>query len=331
MIDLQRLQIGIASAMLACVATASAEEGIELKAQWPVGKVFTFHEETAMSQSMAMPGLPEPMSQDMRQDQTYSISVLNETADGGRVLQMRFESFKITINLPGSEPMVFDSTSPDQDAPHPAMQAYQHLVGAALNIHLDGKGNVPHADGMSKVLDQMKTDGGGNAAMLEDMFSEQTVTHMYEYMFKHGLPDKAISVSDTWSSSYDMPVGALGKMSMRIDSTFTGMEEQGGRECAAVTFSGTMSGEMEGADQLAGMRMSFKDGDIAGKRYVDPKFGLSVSSLTDLTLTAEMTMPTPGGAGQTTTMTIKQHRSMTLKGIADMAKAGAGNVESVER
>ena len=64
------------------VTAGVAEEAVEFKPVWPVGKRFTFIDRQVMEQTFSIPNVPEPMQQKMSQTQKYSYSVLRETPGG---------------------------------------------------------------------------------------------------------------------------------------------------------------------------------------------------------------------------------------------------------
>ena len=67
-------------------AGSNSKEGVLLKVKWPVGARYVFRMDLDQHSTNRFPQMPQGMQQDVTMAMTYALSVVKETAAGGRDL-----------------------------------------------------------------------------------------------------------------------------------------------------------------------------------------------------------------------------------------------------
>ena len=83
---------------------------VELKLKWPVGERVVQNFDLKMNMEISVPNQPAPIKQDITMGQNYALSVLKETANGGREVELEFLSARMAVMMGGRTMLEFDST-----------------------------------------------------------------------------------------------------------------------------------------------------------------------------------------------------------------------------
>ena len=91
--------------------STDASGPVEMKVKWVVGK--RYDQEMTMNQTahMTIPGMAQPMDQNMTMDQTFAMSALKALPDGGAELELKFSGQKVESKMGGKVVMSFDSSN----------------------------------------------------------------------------------------------------------------------------------------------------------------------------------------------------------------------------
>ena len=305
------------------VTAGVAEEAVEFKPVWPVGKRFTFIDRQVMEQTFSIPNVPEPMQQKMSQTQKYSYSVLRETPGGGRELEMEFLSVKFQMEMAGRE-MSFDSeTDTGDESADPLTRSMRHYTGTKLSIWVTPDGSVERVTGMTELMEKIMTSAGASPGAVPEMFNEEHFRQMFSHNFRHGLPGHPVKRGDTWPYEAAFPVGGT-QLDLTLEFTFTDWTERDGHRCAQLDFEGEMTGSlaMDGGQNVPGMQMTVKESSLKGKKFFAPELGMAIGAVTRGNSVMEMTIPSPDGPQQTTSE-MKQEQVIKLVSIDDVPPAAA--------
>jgi len=108
---------------------------VELKLKWPAGERVVNSFDMKMTSEISVPGQPAPIKQDITMGQEYALSVLKETAGGGRELELEFLTMRMSMVMGGRTMMDYDSAKKTPDDRKNQMTAsvektFQKIIGA---------------------------------------------------------------------------------------------------------------------------------------------------------------------------------------------------------
>lgn len=300
---------------------ARAEETILLQSQWPVGTRYVFQDQQAMTQTVSMPMLEEPVKQEMEQTQVYSYSVNRATDDGGREIEMEILSVKMHMQGAGRE-LAFDSEAETgAGEENPATASFRHFVGAKFVLTLDADGNVTRATGFQELMQKVVAESGGDPAMVAQFANERAFAKMFGHTFKDSFPIHEVKVGDTWPHKVGFPMGPS-TINLDLLYTFSGWTERDGHRCAELDFDGTMSGDISGEGSMAGMDISLSDGVVKGRKLFDSELALTAFSETQTDTTMDLTLTTPDGPQKSHTI-MSQKQTLSLLRVEKLPAAPA--------
>ncbi len=291
---------------------------VELKLKWPVGERVVQNFDLKMNMEISMPNQPAPVKQDITMGQNYSLSVLKETANGGREVELEFLSARMTMGMGGKAMIDYDSTKKPSNDRKDAMttmfqKTFQNLIGSKIQYFLDASNHVERIEGVDALVSRLTTGGQGNpAAGLKNMFNESYLKQMVgdsRYM-----PSKPVQPGDTWPVQMDMLMGDLGTMEMNYNITFQSWEQHGKRTCARLEFQGTFKNKQDQNAKPAGMTMNIQDGNSSGVSWFDPELGIVTETTVNQDIKMTMTIPmNQRGKAINQTMTNIMNQVITIK------------------
>ena len=108
--------------------------------------------ELAQSTKTEVPDQPQPVVQEMNLTQGFDISALKELENGGRQLELKFESESMDVSQGGQSVLSFDSLqSPALDANNPVAPVLRAMIGARIQYFTDANGKVERMDGRGRI------------------------------------------------------------------------------------------------------------------------------------------------------------------------------------
>ena len=295
---------------------------VELKFKWPVGERVVQDIDMKMNMEITVPNQPAPIKQDITMGQKYEISVLKETAGGGREVELEFLSTRMMVAMGGKTMVDYDSTKkPSNDRKDPMtatfQKTFQNIIGSKIQYFLDASNHVERIEGVDALVNRLTTGGQGDpTAGIKSMFNEGYLKQMIgdsRYM-----PSKPVQPGDTWPVQLDISMGDLGAMMMDYTFTFQSWEQHGKRTCARLEFQGTFKNKPDQNSKPAGMTMTIQDGNSSGVSWFDPELGIVTETIINQDMKMNMTMPVnPRGnaaaAGKTQTITSLMKQEINIK------------------
>ena len=291
---------------------------VELKLKWPVGERVVQNIDMKINMEISMPNQPGSMKQDMNMGQKYALSVLKETAAGGREVELEFLSTRMTMAMGGKTMMDYDSTQkPSNDRKDPLTTAFQktfqNIIGSKIQYFLDASNHVERIEGVDALVSRLTTGGRGDpTAGIKSMFNEGYLKQMVgdsRYM-----PSKPVQPGDTWPVQLDISMGDLGAMMMDYTFTFQSWEQHVKRTCARLEFQGTFKNKPDQNSKPAGMTMTIQDGNSSGVSWFDPELGIIIETTINQDIKMTMTVPMNlRGKAITQTMTNIMSQVITVK------------------
>lgn len=290
--------------------SAQANEPMELKLKWDLGKRYVQRMEMTQGSETALPGSPQPMKQETKQTQDVSLSVLKERDGGGRELEMEILGMMLVSKAGGRDVLSFDSKKDASgDAGKPMAPMLRKMVGTHVKFLTDASGNIEGVEGFKEVLDRISEGSSAlEQGMIKGMFSEDHFKEMYSAA--QGLPDKPVKIGDTWPLKVEMALGPLGTVVLNSQYTFKGWERHNDHKSVLLEFTGVLT---TGSDSGAGGGMTIENGKTSGKMWFDPALGMVIDT------TAKQGMIIKVNAqGQSLTTKVNSTVSNKLVKIADL-------------
>ncbi len=288
----------------AAAASATSDKPLDMKINWTVGRKYPMRIELTQSTKTEVPDQPQPVTQEMNLTQGYDISALKALDDGGRQLELKFESESMNVSRGGQNVLSFDSLqSPAQDANNPVAPVLRAMIGSRIQYFTDATGKVERMEGVDALAQRMAATGQPQTqAMFQQMFSEDTLKRYAS--FADSLPGYTVNIGDTWPFKEDVST-SIGVETVNVKYTFKNWEQHGDRRCAHVDAAGDISTKT--ISTANGMVVEIKKGRITGEFWFDPALGMIVEANNDQDLALKITT-----RAQTTSSQFNQKVRMAL-------------------
>jgi len=301
-------------------ASASQEIGpdhIEIAVRFETGKRYIYEYdmtyETDFGDTL---GAMMPDGQSATQLQQYAISVVEDTATGGKLLEFEFQRNKIDMNMGGMQTS-FDSDEPvDINDPTAIMfEPFNKTIGKKIKMEIDENNKLVSISGIEELRDEILESAHPQiAGMAEPMFSK---VYVEEMSIPSGLPLQPVKPGDSWPSNITRNLGALGTIVADNQFQFKKMENHEGVECAQIVFSGTIRGKPNREEEEGEMSqmMDITGGSTFGKQWFDPNLGQFTDSTLQQDMKMKMTVPglpaeAMEGGGLTLDISLKLSRKL---------------------
>lgn len=224
----------ILTASALCLGCLGMGQTVKLQLKFPSGRADRVTSSTHMVQSVSMAGQGKPMQMVMDQGSSMLMKVTSSTAQGATV-KMTYESMTSSMTMNG--------TKSDQLG-----NVGKSIKGKSVTLSFAPDGKLKKVSGFSELVDT-KADAQAKA-MMQQMFSEDSIRQMWSMNFGGMVPGKPVKVGDSWTSSMSLgqaPMKMSIKMTMRLNKVVGSL--------ATIGLSGTGTVDMSG---FGGPSMSFK-------------------------------------------------------------------------
>ena len=276
-------------ATLSGALVADAADAVKLHAKWKTGDKLTYRQSILQDQDISGAALPQPMKQQMTQQQEYSITATKAREGGGHELDYQMGRMQMQSRMGDQVMIAFDSQkAPKDDGQNPAAPMLRALTGAKFRLLTRADGKVEKVEGVQEFIEKATADSDPMmASMMKQMVSEDTIKHAGIAM--SGLPEKPVQVGDKWPVTQEQSLGPLGTLVIRTDYAFTGWESHNGQRCAVLEHTGTISKKGGDASAESGM-ISAMDGTTKGKTWFDPEAGAELETISKQNIKMKMSM-----------------------------------------
>lgn len=306
-----RDQAAPASAPVDSTAAADSAESLVLKPKWPVGSRSVYRMESDQQSTNKVPQLPTPMQQRVRSSMTYALSVLKETADGGREVELEILDNAMEITMAGQTVLNFDSKKPSELAGPQAMIAapFRKMAGSKVRLQLNPDGSLEEVLNLDEWMQSLAGDAQNPmGAMLAQQFNEGFFRQLAD--FSSALPRERVAVGQSSPFNVEMPGGPFGNITADAKITFSRLEEHDARKCAVLETTGTFRGASKEGAGAAGA-VTVEDGTLKSTSWFDPDDGALVETTTEQSL--RLTGAMPGAAGEQTKFSSAMAQTTRMK------------------
>ncbi len=268
------------------MASGASDKPVEMKIKWTVGKEYPMRMELDQTTKTEVPDQPQPVVQGVKISQGFSMSALKELDNGGRELELKFESETMDVSQGDRSVLSFNSLqNPAQDANNPVAPVLRATIGARIQYFTDANGKVERVEGVDALTQRIAANGNPQTrAMFNQMFSADTLKRYGS--FADAMPDHAVNMGNSWPLKQDVTT-TIGVLTVDLKYTFKNWEQHRGRKCAHVDAEGDISTKSISTAQ--GMVVEIKKGTISGEFWYDPTLGMIVEANNDQNLTLKIT------------------------------------------
>lgn len=265
----------ILALLLACAPAAAQDKHLLRFRFVPDHVVHTMvTQDMVMNMSMAGQNQNTTMSQHM-----WTMAKTKEVKDGTAAIEQTVLRIKAKMAMPMLGDIDYDSDDPESD---PGMlQSMAELVGKTTSTRVDASGKVLDFKLPEELEGQMRSMG---------MDLKQAFTQGFT-----ALPEKPIGIGETWETSFDMPMGQMGKAKAKVTNKLKSVE--GDFVSIDQEIAMTLDGGM-----LEGMKVEITK--AAGTNKIDLRSGAPVE------MTMDMEMKMDGGEDMPMKMTMAMKQAM---------------------
>jgi hypothetical protein len=302
---------------IALTSPLRAEDAIELKPHWPIGKKISQRMQMDQSSKISLGADPIDQKIAMTMDGTMSIR-RHENAKDKRI-DMKYDRVTMSMDMAGQS-MNYDSEKPGDDALGMG-KAFGAIIGKEVRVIVDASDEVIAVENLDAILKEMSA-GSPMAAMISQMFNKEAVKNMMRQGSLYATPGKPVKSGDSWKFDHKMPLPQLGKVEMTGAYTLKGMAERAGAKCAEIALDGKLAMDLSGGDStdpaspLKALGMTMDSGKMTGTLWFDPAIGIC----RDAQFTQEMTlkMKNPGNPDASIEIPMKQIVKQTVTKIENL-------------
>lgn len=281
---------------------ALAAQQVDLRWKYQAGEQLVYR--VTLEQEAAVPGQG---TQSGTQIQTMRWAVDEVAPSGDATVTVTTERMQINQVGPTGSIDYDSETMSDSASPQAAM--FGAIVDMSYTLVIAPDGTVKEVRGLEGMIDEMVGEMSAETAgparqQFSQMFNEESIRNMMQQSIQ-SFPTEPVGPSDTWETSYSMPVPMMGEITTTANFTLDDVVTREGRPVALISSTGSVAfGEAEG--QLAGM-MEMDDATVSSTLEFDVERGHILSGTTD----TSMTMNVSAG-GQAMTMETTNSAVMEL-------------------
>ncbi|MEO6708427.1 MAG: DUF6263 family protein, partial [Planctomycetota bacterium] len=212
-------------------------------------------------------------------------------ADGTASIEVSYEALRLDSDM--STGFNFDSTlaGPDAGRNDPELTGMiGALLGSRLRMKLDPSGKVSDLQGVKEMLATMQAklgpDGEGRSVLA--MFGEES---QMKWLELEVFPAKPVVSGESWKRFSEVQLPKMGRMTIRIEDVFRGVEPHIGRTCAVISSTTRMSlAPEDSSTSLVGIRMDSSKGE--GTKWFDHEHGRMLESQQTIEMKMSMSSET---------------------------------------
>ena len=306
------LATGATAIVVKEVAATGGSDGrgpVEMQMKWQAGKRYVMHREETQTSETKDPNQSKPAKQVQKMTQDYNISLVRELDNGGRQLQLEFESLALEVTVGDRKAFSADSNqSSAQDARNPVGARLRKMVGARLQYFINANGRVEKMEGYQELVNRVAGENPREQAAFTDLFREDGLKE-YGTIAEDTTPSRVVKLGDSWAKHLEQPSNG-GMINVDVKSTFENWEQHADRKCMRTKLTGSFSSQAG-----SNFPVKIERGRFSGEAWFDPELGMVVETALDEDMIAKIARQ-----GQTLTLPLNRKVRLTLVDVEDLAK-----------
>ena len=292
------LATGATAIVVKEVAATGGSDGrgpVEMQMKWQAGKRYVMHREETQTSETKDPNQSKPAKQVQKMTQDYNISLVRELDNGGRQLQLEFESLALEVTVGDRKAFSADSNqSSAQDARNPVGARLRKMVGARLQYFINANGRVEKMEGYQELVNRVAGENPREQAAFTDLFREDGLKE-YGTIAEDTTPSRVVKLGDSWAKHLEQPSNG-GMINVDVKSTFENWEQHADRKCMRTKLTGSFSSQAG-----SNFPVKIERGRFSGEAWFDPELGMVVETALDEDMIAKIARQ-----GQTLTLPLNR-------------------------
>ena len=213
-------------AVLLVVAGSASAQQVTLKQDWAPGD-YVMTVDNRMDNVIVTPdGREMPAKMEMHLVQQVTVADL---PGGQKSMRIQAKEIRSSMQTPMG-PMSFDSTDPAPQNPM-MRQTFDTMLKSAIEV-IYADGQIVEVRGVEKL--------GGPGSPGKEIYNQE---HLVEIIKPSYLPSGPVSVGSTWTSTQDMPLGAMGLGKLTYQNTLKEIRQTPQGQVAVLDVTGTMTND----------------------------------------------------------------------------------------
>jgi len=293
---------------------------VELKLKWTPGTRIVADVRLRQTTEAFKLDSPHPVKSDFCMGHQLSFSVLKETPDGEREVEMEFLTFWLGGRTGGST-WLHDSTRVSAlEKPSKMSNLFAQIIGGKIRYFENADNELKRMEGVDELMARIKSgEQPKELADIRDMFDKAYFMNLATH--RSLLSGKAVRPGDTWPFQDERPIGTSYIVVSDFKVAFRNWERHGKRNCARLEHQGTLK-RMPRPDAEPGAtwprRIMAETGNTSsGVSWFDPELGMTIETVTrnEITL-VPCGIPIPGASEPPVNAPTQCHRTIALKLIS---------------
>jgi RNA polymerase sigma factor (sigma-70 family) len=293
---------------------AGTERGpVDMQMKWQAGKSYVMRMESTQTSETTPPNQSKPVKQVQKMTQDFNYSLVRELDNGGRQLQLEFESLAMEVTVGDRKVFSADSTQNSaQDAGNPVGARLRKMVGAHLQFFINANGRVEKMEGYPELVTRVAGENPKEPAAFRDLFGENSLKQ-YGSIGEDTTPRRVVKLGDSWPIRLEVP-DDNGTLTVDLKCTFKNWEQHADRKCMRIKVTGNFS--PQAAANTASLPAKIIKGELSGEAWFDPALGM----IAELALDEDVNVKKITRQGQTQTFPVNHKIRRALVAVEDLAK-----------
>ena len=269
---------------IAAPGGSDAERGpVAMQIKWQAGKKYVLHRETTQTTETKQPNQPKPLKQVAKTTQDFNLSPVNLLDNGGRQLQLEFESLTVEVSNGSRQTVSADSApNPAPDADNPVGARLRRMVGARLQYFINANGKVEKMEGYQELEKRVAGENPQEQAAFKNLFNENTLK-LFGSIGEDMTPRRVVKLGNSWATRLEVPTD-IGMLNLDAKFNFKNWEQRADHKCMHIKFTGDYS--LQAATNAPNPPVKFEKTGLSGEYWLDPELGMVV----EMTFDADVTL-----------------------------------------
>ncbi len=311
-----RLSCGILVLAAAVIAATSGTARAQKVLRWKFTPGETLRYVMNQEQSQKIKAGTTPITMTVTMNMHMSQKIESVDPKGVASITQTIDRIQMKMTSPQGIGMEYDSASgkPPEGLAKLTAPVFEAMVKQPFTMKMDPQGKVSDMKLPQGLMESINKVSG---AQIGNMFSEEGLKQMTGGQGMAALPEKPVSVGDTWTQQADMDMAMLGKIAVKYTYKYDGTEKRDGQvfEKIANTLEMDISPQK---DKPQPFQIKMTDQKMKGTTYFDNEAGRLVENKTGGTM--KMTISV---GGQQIEQEIDMSQTLRLAPSETSAKATA--------
>ncbi len=218
---------------LACLALAwpqAAWAQVKLEYKYPEGKKFIYKSTNKTKQDLTINGMR--IETESTENIMSSLSIGKKRSDGSLPVDVKIDSLRTELSLPGGVNITYDSKEPDAKIDDPNLEflieVFKLAGETAYTVVLDDKFTVKAIEGTEKLLEKADKLSEMARDSIRAQFESDKLKHKFEQDHKN-LPDVLARAGDSWERTERLDIGNGQTLTVEKKYQYVGVEKKDGR------------------------------------------------------------------------------------------------------